>query len=98
MLELLSAKRKSLLLSFSTMKKLAFLILLYDRMLPELRSYFLASGRDFVRHSDGAQRGSGDCCLGDANVRFLERAEGEQLLDSLPDSEDDSGLRRRNLL
>ena len=48
MLELLSAKRKSLLLSFSTMKKLVFLILLYERMLPELRSYFLASGRDFI--------------------------------------------------
>jgi uncharacterized protein YjaG (DUF416 family) len=90
MLELLSAKRKSLLLSFSTMKKLAFLILLYERMLPELRSYFLASGRDFVM-------------IQAANGRFWQLLAGdetfaswnelrEKILDSLPDSEDDGSL------
>ena len=38
MLKLLGAERKSLLLSFPRIKKLAFLILLFKRMLPELRS------------------------------------------------------------
>jgi hypothetical protein len=87
MLELLNAERKSLLLSFSTIKKLAFLILLFDRMLPELRSYFLASGRDFSIIQQARERFwrllSGD-------ETFASWSElRETILDLLPDSEDD---------
>ena len=87
MLELLNAERQSLLLSFSTMKKLAFLILLFDRMLPELRSYFLASGRDFSVIQQARERFwrllSGD-------ETFASWSElRETILDLLPDSEDD---------
>jgi len=61
MLEILSAEHRSLLLSLSTMKKLAFLILLFDRMLPELHSYFLA--QDVISPSfNKRERGFGDCC------------------------------------
>jgi uncharacterized protein YjaG (DUF416 family) len=90
MLELLSAKRKSLLLSFSTMKKLVFLILLYERMLPELRSYFLASGRDFIVIQTASER---FWQLLSSEQTFVSWNElREKILDSLPDSEDDGSL------
>jgi hypothetical protein len=87
MLEILSAEQRSLLLSLSTMKKLAFLILLFDRMLPELHSYFLASGRDFSVIQQARERFwrllSGD-------ETFASWSElRETILDLLPDSEDD---------
>jgi hypothetical protein len=81
MLEILSAEQRSLLLSLSTMKKLAFPILLFDRMLPEIHSYFLASGRDFS-------------IIQQARERFWRLLSSwselrETILDLLPDSEDD---------
>ena len=85
--ELLSEQKKSLLLSFSKTKKLAFLMLLLDRMLPELRSYFLATGRDFSVIQRARERFwrllSGDETL----VCWNELR--ETILDLLPDSEDD---------
>jgi hypothetical protein len=85
--ELLSQQRKSLLLSFSNTKKLAFLILLFDRMLPELRSYFLATSRDLSVIQRARERFwrllSGD----ETFVSWNELR--ETILDLLPDSEDD---------
>jgi hypothetical protein len=90
MLELQSAERKSLLLSFSRIKKLAFLILLYERMLPGLRSYFLASGRDFIVIQE-ADKQFWQLLSGDE--KFVSWSElKENILDRLPDLDDDSSL------
>jgi uncharacterized protein YjaG (DUF416 family) len=90
MLELLSAKRKWLLLSFSTIKKLTFLILLYERMLPELRSYFLASGRDFIA-IEAARERFWQLLSGDETFASWAKLR-EKILDSLPDMDDDGSL------
>jgi hypothetical protein len=85
--KLLSQQDKSLLLSLSKTKKLAFLVLLFDRMLPELRSYFIATGRDLS-------------VIQQARARFWRLLSGDEefvswnemretILDLLPDSEDD---------
>ncbi len=47
MLKLMSEETHAHLLAFPTRKKLAFLMLLYERMIPELRSFCLSEGRDF---------------------------------------------------
>lgn len=47
MLELMSEETRAHLLAFPTKKKLAFLVLLYERMIPELRSFCIAERRDF---------------------------------------------------
>src|SRR5258707_15741490 len=47
MLELMSEETRVTLLSFSIRKKLTFLMLLYERMIPELRSFCLAESHDF---------------------------------------------------
>jgi hypothetical protein len=84
---LLSQQKKSLLLSFSNMKKLAFLILLFERMLPELRWYFLVTSRDLSVIQRARERfwrlRSGD----ETFVSWNELR--ETILDLLPDSEDD---------
>jgi uncharacterized protein YjaG (DUF416 family) len=88
--ELPREQRKTLLLSFSKMKKLAFLTLLFDRMLPELHTYFLASGRDFSVIQQARERFwrllSGD-------ETFASWGElRENILDLLPDMDDDGSL------
>jgi hypothetical protein len=85
MLELLGAERKSLLLSFSKMKKLDFLILLFDRMLPELRSYFLASARDLGVIEKA--RANFWRLLSDDQISNSWEALREEILNALPDSE-----------
>ena len=45
--KLLSEEMSARLLSFSRPKKLTFLLLLYERMIPELRSFCRAQSRDF---------------------------------------------------
>ena len=44
---LMSEEATTHLMSFSAGKKIAFLVLLYERMIPELRSFCLTEGRDF---------------------------------------------------
>lgn len=90
MLELLSAQRKSFLLSFSRMKKLAFLILLFDRMLPELHSYFIASGRDFSVIQQARER-FWQLLSGDETFASWGELR-ENILDLLPDMDDDGSL------
>jgi uncharacterized protein YjaG (DUF416 family) len=90
MLELLTNERKSLLLSFSRIKRLAFLILLYERMLPELRSYFHSSGRDFIV-IEAARKKFWQLLSGDETSVSWDELR-EKLLDLLPDSEDDGSL------
>jgi len=47
MLDLMSEETHARLLAFPIKKKLAFLVLLYERMILELRSFCLAENRDF---------------------------------------------------
>ncbi|TKB08916.1 MAG: DUF416 family protein [Mesorhizobium sp.] len=47
MIQLMSKKTTKRLLSLSTKKKMAFLVLLYERMCPDLRFFCLTEGRDF---------------------------------------------------
>jgi len=85
--ELLPEQKQSVLLSLSRMKKIAFLVLLFERMRPELRSYFLATGRDLSviqRAQDTFWR---LLCGDEAFVSWSELT--EEILDLLPDSEDD---------
>jgi hypothetical protein len=89
-LELLSGERKSLLLAFSRTKKLAFLILLFDRMLPELCSYFLASRRDFSVIQKARER-FWRCLSGDETSASWGELR-ETILDTLPDMDDDGSL------
>jgi len=74
------------LLSLSVEKKLAFLALLYERMVPELRSFCIAEGRDYsvfqtfqqqLWHRLGNRRSS-------ASWRELR----DRMLQATPDSED----------
>jgi uncharacterized protein YjaG (DUF416 family) len=90
MLELLTDKHKSLLLSFAKTKKLSFVILLCDRMMPELNSYFLSSGRNLVLFQSASKR-FWQLLSGDETFASWDELK-EQLLDLLPDSEDDGSL------
>jgi uncharacterized protein YjaG (DUF416 family) len=90
MLELLTDERKSLLLSFSRTKKLSFLVLLCERMMPELHSYFLSSGRNFVPFQ-AARKRFWQLLSSDETFASWDELR-EQLLDLLPDSEDDASL------
>jgi hypothetical protein len=82
--KLLPEQKQSLLLSFSRLKKIAFLVLLFDRMAPE---YFLATGRDLSVIQQARERFwrllSGDEALASWNELR------ETILNLLPDSEDD---------
>jgi hypothetical protein len=85
--KLLPEQKMLLLLSLSKLKKIAFLILLFERMEPELRSYFIATGRD-VSVIQQARESFWRLLSGDeAFVSWNELR--ETILDLLPDSEDD---------
>src|SRR6266481_1897674 len=68
--------------SLSKMKKLVFLILLYERMIPELRDFYFSEGRDFSIFQKAreefwqAMRGS------DSTSHWKEL--GEDILDAAP--------------
>jgi uncharacterized protein YjaG (DUF416 family) len=87
MSELLSQQKKSLLVSFSKAKKIAFLVLLFERMLPELRSYFLATDRDLSVIQRAREEFWRLLSSDGAFVSWNELR--ETILDLLPDSEDD---------
>jgi hypothetical protein len=92
MLRLISEESKTLLLSLSRSKKIAFLILLSERMEPELKSYFLTRDRNFIPFQMANERFwlilSRDQEIHSSDWEKLQ----ETLLDMLPDSEDDGSL------
>jgi uncharacterized protein YjaG (DUF416 family) len=90
MLELLREEKKSLLLSLSRTKKLAFLVLLYERMLPELFSYFLASERDFSLMQRASKTFWQFSSSNETSASWSELR--ETILDALPDMDDDGSL------
>ena len=86
MLKLMSEETTAHVLSFSAGKKVAFLVLLYERMIPELRSFCLAESRDFSLFQKAREEfwqwlGSGDSSISWKQFR-------EDILDATPDSED----------
>ena len=84
MLTLLPARQMTCLLSLAFGKKAAFMLLVYQRMVPELRSFVSAHRRDFS-------------CFQEASVRFWSSLTDDsvhpwldlraRLLNELPDSE-----------
>jgi hypothetical protein len=84
MLLLLSEKQLTCLLSLPSKKKAAFLVLLYQRMVPELRSFVLAQHRDFSCFQEAGERFWSEL-VGDSVYPWLDLR--ERLLSALPDSE-----------
>src|SRR5262249_15755245 len=86
MLELMSEGTRAHLLAFLSKKKVAFLVLLYERMIPELRSFCLAESRDFSIF----QRTREDFWrfLADDNSSISWPQLTQDILDATPSSED----------
>jgi len=86
MLELMSEGTRAHLLAFLSKKKVAFLVLLYERMIPELRSFCLAESRDFSIF----QRAREDFWrfLADDNSSISWPQLTQDILDAIPSSED----------
>jgi hypothetical protein len=84
---LLPEQKLLLLFSFSKLKKIAFLVLLFERMDSELRSYFIATGRDLSVIERARERFWRLLSSDEAFVSWNELREA--ILDLLPDSEDD---------
>jgi uncharacterized protein len=90
MLELMSEETRAHLLAFPTKKKLAFLVLLYERMIPELRSFCLAESRDFSIFQEA--REDFWRSLADANSLTSWAQLTQDILDATPSTEDFGGL------
>jgi Protein of unknown function (DUF416) len=90
MLKIMSEEAVAHLLSFSSRKKLAFLVLLYERMIPELRSFCLAESRDFSIFQEA--REDFWKSLADANSLTSWAQLTQDILDATPSTEDFGGL------
>ncbi len=86
MLKLMSEEATAHLLSFSGGKKIAFLVLLYERMIPELHSFCLAEGRDFSVFQKGRKEFWQWLMGGDSSISWGQFR--EDILSATPDSED----------
>src|SRR5215467_5768609 len=86
MLELMSEESRTHLLAFPTKKKLAFLVLLYERMIPELRSFCLAESRDFSIFQKAHDEFWGSLADGESQISWAQLV--EDILDATPNSED----------
>jgi uncharacterized protein YjaG (DUF416 family) len=84
MLTLLPAKQMTRLLSLASGKKAAFMLLLYQRMVPELRSFAAAHGRDFSCFQEASERFWSSMIEISVHPWLDLR---ERLLNELPDSE-----------
>jgi uncharacterized protein YjaG (DUF416 family) len=88
--ELISKTAAARLMSFPTGKKVAFLLLLYERMIPALRSFCLLENRDFSTYQK-ARDEFWRSLMGDAQSVSWARLR-EDILDATPDSEDHGSL------
>jgi hypothetical protein len=84
MFTLLPAKQMTCLLSLVSGKKAAFMLLLYQRMVPELRSFASAHRRDFSCFQEASER-FWSSMIDDSVQSWLDLR--ERLLNELPDSE-----------
>jgi uncharacterized protein YjaG (DUF416 family) len=86
MLKLVSEENIAHLLSFSTRKTLAFLVLLYERMIPELRSFCLSESLDFSLFQKASEEFWQSLAGGDSSISWGQFK--EDILNATPDSED----------
>ena len=86
MLKLMSEEATTHLLSFSAGKKIAFLVLLYERMIPELRSFCLTERRDFSVFQN-ARKEFWQWFMGDDSLISWGQFR-EDILSATPNSED----------
>src|ERR1700753_3477452 len=86
MMKLMSKETAANLMSFLAGKKVAFLVLLFERMIPDLRAFCLAEGRDFSIF----QKSRDECwrSLMDSSRPISWGWLQEDILGAIPDSED----------
>lgn len=89
-MKLIANEAATKLLSFSAGKKAAFLILLYERMVPELRSFCLAEDRDFFIFEKARQEYWRSLLDGSRPISWAQLR--EDILDATPDTEDFGSL------
>ena len=88
--ERMSEGTRALLLAFPIKKKLAFLVLLYERMIPELRSFCLAESRDFLIFQTAREDFWRSLADGNSSTSWAHLT--QDILDATPDTEDFGGL------
>lgn len=86
MVRLISEETLRRLLLLSTERKLAFLALLYERMIPELRSFCVTEGRDYSAFQRFHEQLWCHLTCHKSPVPWLELRNG--MLNATPDSED----------
>jgi uncharacterized protein YjaG (DUF416 family) len=84
LLELLSAETMAHLKSLSQKKKLAFLVLLYERMIPELCSFLVAEGLDFSPFGRAREEFWRSLMSADSSVSRVQLR--EEILNATPDT------------
>jgi uncharacterized protein YjaG (DUF416 family) len=90
MLKLMSEETMAKLLSFSTRKKVAFAMLLYERMIPELHSFSVAERRDFSCFERAREEFWRSLMDDKSSINWTKLR--EDILDATPDSEDYGSL------
>lgn len=86
MLKLMSQETTAHVLSFSAGKKVALLVLLYERMIPELRSFCVAENRDFSLFQRACEEFWQWLMGGDSSISWGQFR--EDILNAAPDTED----------
>jgi uncharacterized protein YjaG (DUF416 family) len=82
----MSEGTRALLLAFPSKKKLAFLVLLYERMIHELRSFCLAESRDFSIFQKAREDFWRSLADGNWSTSWTQLT--QDILDATPSSED----------
>jgi uncharacterized protein YjaG (DUF416 family) len=90
MSKLMSEENIARLLSLSAKKKLAFAVLLYERMIPELRSFCIDESFDFSHFQTAREEFWRSLMDGESSVSWAQLREG--ILNATPDSEDFGSL------
>ena len=85
-MKLMSNKTTAKLLSFSTGKKAAFLVLLYEKMIPELRSFCVTESRDFSIFQEAREEYWRSLMDSSPSISWTKLR--EDILNATPDSED----------
>jgi uncharacterized protein YjaG (DUF416 family) len=86
MMRLMSKETTTNLLSFSTGRKVAFLVLLYEKMIPELRSFCLTESRDFSIFQNAREEYWRSLMDSSRSISWTQLR--EDILNATPDSED----------
>jgi uncharacterized protein YjaG (DUF416 family) len=86
MMKLMSKETTAKLLSFSTGKKVAFLVLLYEKMISELRSFCVTESRDFSIFQEAREEYWRSLMDSSPSISWTKLR--EDILNATPDSED----------